>query len=67
MSSNLVYQPGCSAGKLEYLINCVIREDIMVSTGISKMALNIFAYLRPIQMWQLALQINSLPDCGISL
>ena len=33
MSTNLVDQPGCPAGKLEYLINCVIREDIMVSIG----------------------------------
>lgn len=50
MSTNLVNQPGCPAGELEYFINSTICKDIVASTSIRKMSDNIFAYLSSIQV-----------------
>ena len=59
MGADLVYKPGRTAGKPKDFVNSVVREDIMVGTGVSKVSFYIFANMGTVQVWQFA---NSLPD-----
>jgi len=51
MGADLVNKSGRTAGKPDDFINSIIREDIMVGTGVSKVPFHVFANLGTIQVW----------------
>ena len=67
MGAGFVYQSSSSAGETIDLIDSTIRKNFTIGTGIGKVPFYVIADLSPVQMRQLALEIDPLPDSGICM
>jgi len=67
MRTCFVDESGRAAGKPINLINSAIRKDIPIRTGISQVPFYIFSDLGSVEVGQLALKVDALPDGGVCL